>query len=347
MGSSSCRDLPYEIPFEIAGKLEGARRVLLQVPPGLRHLSDMIAECLAQYLRGSEIIVQLDPVFGACDLWYPVAEKVLGADAIIHVGHTPYPEDISGPPVSPMRGVRILFLPAHSRLEPARVLIESAGRLLENVGARRVGLVSTAQHSRYLEGVASVLRELGFEPVVPGGVSPYFMDGQVLGCDYRLARSLRDIDGYLYVGGGRFHPLGLYLATQKPVVVADPYRGEAYDLTPLGEKTLRLRLYKVSQAMDAKRIAIVLGLKTGQYRPWLVSQLRELARRRHVETLLYASDRTSIEDLRSLPRVDAIVITSCPRLPIDDFSRFEIPVLTPGEARMALTGMLEPYLFPW
>jgi Diphthamide synthase subunit DPH2 len=44
---------------------------------------------------------------------------------------------------------------------------------------------------------------------------------------------------------------------------------------------------------------------------------------------------------------EAFVVTSCPRLPVDDLYEYEKPVLTPGEAFMALQGRLEPYMFPW
>ncbi len=342
-----CEGVPYDIPLEGLSSLENARKIAIQVPPGLRPFLDRIGECIAQRLPGSEVLLHMDPIYGACDLAYPQLSWVVGVDGIVHVGHTPYPVELAGPHARPS-SVRTVFLPAYSRAWPSEDLLGRAASILRGRGSARVAVVGTAQHVHQLGAVGRALSGLGLEVVVPRGYPPFFGDGQVIGCDYRVAvRVSRDFDAFVIVSGGRFHPLGLYLAVQKPVVVVDPYRGEAQDFTVEGERVLKTRLFKVMQAIDARSIAIIAGLKTGQYRPRLVSALLGLARRRGARARVYLSDRLSIEDLRSIPRSDAVVVTSCPRLPIDDLAEHDVPVLTPGEARMALTGKLEPYIFPW
>ncbi len=347
MDNRACNKLPYIIDLEPLTRVKpGPKVVLLQLPPGMRQYANTVAECIEEIL-GSKIIVQLDPVYGGCDLFYPQARELLDADLIVHIGHTPYPTDISSPKSMP-RGVRTIFLPALSKTNPTTSQIKVAAEILRSYGAGRPVVVSTAQHVHMLQDVMRALEGLGLKPVVPKGVEPYFLDGQILGCDYRLARSVRDADSYIYVGGGLFHPLGLYLATQKPTVQVDPYTGRTEDITPIGERTLKVRMYKVMKAMDAKNWALIIGLKTGQYRPWLTSLLGKQLRMTGRKYRLYASDRLTLEDLRSLPpEHDSIVVTSCPRLPIDDLADFEKPVLTPGEAFMAIEGKLEPYRFPW
>src|SRR5439155_142643 len=50
--------------------------------------------------------------------------------------------------------------------------------------------------------------------------------GQLLGCDYHTATVVEgDVDGYLYIGTGDFHPLGVAILIDKPVIIADPERG--------------------------------------------------------------------------------------------------------------------------
>jgi len=52
--------------------------------------------------------------------------------------------------------------------------------------------------------------------------------------------------------------------------------------------------------------------------------------------------------LRNLsPSLDVFLVTSCPRLPIDDLYDFEKPVLTPGEAKMIILNNFDKYIFPW
>ena len=343
----TCEDIPYHIDYSPLQELRGASLVVLQIPDGLRAYT----RCLLERVRretGARVIVDADPTYGACDLHYPRLHHILGADAIVHVAHTPYPPDLSWPRVEPEGSPRIVYLQARSKAEPPIEAVREAARILRSHGPGRVALTATGQHVHILPGISETLRGEGLDVVIPKGVPPYFEDGQVIGCDYRVARSV-EADAHLIVAGGLFHPLGLYLATLKPVVQLDPYRGEAADRTGMFEKVYSARLYKVSRAIDARRWGVVVGLKTGQYRPWLVERLLRLIEERGGEYTLYAAESLNEERMRAIdtPEIDAWIVTSCPRIPLDDLHHYEKPVLTPGEARMALSGSLTPYIFPW
>ncbi len=265
------------------------------------------------------------------------------------MGHSPYPAELAHPALEP-RAASIVYVPALSKAGVSRKAVAKAAGLLMGHGVSRVGIVTTAQHVHAVKSVASALRVLGLEPLVPRGLTPYLTDSQVLGCDYRLPRSISSrVEGFLYLGGGVFHPLGLYLSTFKPVVRLDPYKDDSDDLTGEGEKLYKVRLSKVAEAMDARRWGIIVGLKTGQYRPWLIERLVKAIKGAGREYMLLANEYTSLAAIISVDTgwFDAFVVTSCPRLPTDDLWEYEKPVLTPGEAFMALSGKLEPYRFPW
>ncbi|MEB3807147.1 MAG: diphthamide biosynthesis enzyme Dph2 [Desulfurococcales archaeon] len=347
--AGSC-PIPYRIDFSPLDGLEGLKgsKVVLQLPDGLKQY----AVCISRYISestGAEVYIDADSSFGSCDLHWPRLAHVLGADVIIHIGHTPYPGELASNNVEPPKGrPRIVYLAAKSKLEITRDMVEKSIQLLKGRGAKRLVLTATSQHTHLLKSLASSLEEYGFEAVIPPPIPPYFEPGQVIGCDYRLARGYEG-DAYMIVSGGVFHALGLYLSTLKPVIQLDPYRGEALDKTPQFERIYAARLYKVSKAMDAKSWGIIVGSKTGQYRPWLVDSLIRLMKESGRSYLLYVSETLNDYVLRNIdtPSTEAWVVTSCPRLPIDDFHSYEKPVLTPGEARMALQGRLEPYIFPW
>jgi 2-(3-amino-3-carboxypropyl)histidine synthase len=321
----------------------GARRILLQVPDGLKPLSGKIAECIRR-ATGAEVLIHSDSVFGACDLHLDKV-SVLKPDLVVHLGHTPYPPELAdGRRVPDI----VVFDPAFHASSVPKELAEEAAQALSRYGVGRVSVVGSIQHVRLLPEVASALRAAGLDAQVPRGSPPFFLDGQVIGCDYRVA--LRSgADGFVFVGGGLFHGLGLYLASMKPVVKVDPYTLKVEDLTPVGERFLRVRLFKVSQAMEARRWGILAGLKSGQYRPWLLRRLTRLMDEKGVEYRIHAAEVTGLDTLKSIdePWYEAFVITSCPRVPIDDVYEYHKPVLTPGEAVMALEGRLEPYRFPW
>jgi len=345
----SCPEPPYTIPLErVPQQLSApAKRIVLQLPDGLKPFSRCLAEKLAS-LTGAEVIIHTDSTFGACDLHYPNIKTFLDADAIVHVGHTPYPREIANPLLEPQDRPRIIYIPAYSRYKPSPETLREAASILSRYGAERVAVVGTGQHTHILQEIAESLAREGLNAHVPRGEPPYFQPGQVIGCDYRLARS-SNADAYLIVAGGIFHTLGLYLSTLRPTVQVDPYRDEAVDFTPRGERVYKTRLFKVSQAFGARRWGILVGLRTGQYRPWLVEMLKARIQRTGGEYVLLAGADQSEQTLRSIDDswYEAFVVTSCPRIPVDDLAGYEKPVLTPGEAFMALERRLEPYRFPW
>lgn len=352
--SSILESLPYEFDLEKAIeeiKRLGARRVVAQLPDGLKQYSHYIYDCLVESLGNRvEVYIHGDHNYGGCDLQYGQLAFSIRPDIILHIGHTPYPASLSSELVEPSQGlgVKVIYVPARSRLEVPEGLLEDLAILLKERGISRVGISTTSQHIEQARRVSRFLSSKGFHVAPRKSSPPYLGDYQSLGCDYRLQRGLR-VDGFVYVGGGVFHPLGLYLATLKPVVKVDPYESKIEDLSPEGEKLYRSRLFKVAQAFDAKTWAIIVGIKTGQYRPWLVAALKREIEAKGLKYYMVASENLDRDSLVSIdsPTIDAFVVTSCPRLPTDDYWNYHKPVLTPGEAFMALRKTLQPYRFPW
>lgn len=344
-------DMPYEIDVEwIVERLSRsqAKRLAVQLPEGMLQYGLYIAKCLEERLEGAEVYLHADQTFGACDLHYGELEASIRPDAIVHVGHSPYPAELAHPGLEP-RGAKVVYAPALSKTAVSEDMVSRAVEVLSRrYSARRVSVATTAQHVHIVPRVVDMLTRRGLDVPKPRSLRPYYSEAQVIGCDYRVVRR-KDVDAYVYLGGGIFHPLGLYLATLKPVVRIDPYSGMVEDLTPEGEKLYRNRLYHVGRAIGARRWGIIAGLKTGQYRPWLIKRLADKILDRGGEYLLIASEVTTLSQLVAVDNdwFDAFIVTSCPRLPTDDFWSYEKPVLTPGEAFMALDRRLEPYRFPW
>ena len=62
----------------------GAKRVLLQMPEGLKPEAPKIAEVVEK--SGALAIISADPCYGACDIAVREAQG-LGVDLIVHFGH--------------------------------------------------------------------------------------------------------------------------------------------------------------------------------------------------------------------------------------------------------------------
>lgn len=322
--------------------------VILQAPEGLQRYLTRIKDCISE-LVGGDIIILGDPVYGACDLHLGEL-SILAANGkrilVIHIGHTPYPPDLGGG-FKPT-GIDVVYLNAESLLEVDDTLIDEAALLIKERGYGSVGLVATAQHAHILKPLETRFKRRGISVNVPRGYPPYFLDGQVIGCDYRVAKRISP-DAYILVAGGSFHAIGLYLATLKDVIQLDLYSDKVRDITPMGLRILKKRVHLVARASTLRSLAIILGLKDGQYRPHIARKLMRLARSRGRKYYIVGMETLNEYTLRNIDNddIEFYVVTSCPRIAVDDLGDFEKPVLTPGEAFMALESKLEPYRFPW
>jgi 2-(3-amino-3-carboxypropyl)histidine synthase len=313
-----------------------AKRVLLQFPEGLKPFSTDAVESLNRRLPEVEFVISGEPSWGACDVAEDEA-RIVGVDLIVHFGHTPYTWYYPKFPT--------LFIEAESNLDVDEEAVKQLKNKLREYGTKKVSLTSTIQHYKLLDKIRYKLD--GFEVVIGNPSSPFMHPGQVLGCDYKAANVEADV--YVNVSGGVFHALGLGLSTLKPTLKLDPYTNKVEDLTQEVNRILRVRYSKIMKAMDARTWVIIQGVKVGQNRPLMVKYLEKRLREMGNTVYVVTNKVLNVDVLRNIDRsnIDAYVVTSCPRLPIDDLYNYEKPVLTPGEAKMIILNKLEPYIFPW
>src|SRR5207245_6388376 len=115
--------------------------------------------------------------------------------------------------------------------------------------------------------------------------------GQLLGCDYHAATVVEsDVDGYLYIGTGDFHPLGVAILVDKPVIIADPERGNARDLKEVRDRILRQRHAAIVRAQDANVFGILVSTKIGQARMDMATGLKALAENHSKQANLFLMD---------------------------------------------------------
>jgi 2-(3-amino-3-carboxypropyl)histidine synthase len=294
-----------------------AKTVGLQFPVGYRTRAVDLARELERE-AGVEVLVAADPSFGACD----VAD--MPVDLVVHLGHAPMPH-------LAYRNVFFYDLPAPP-LE-SLAFVEKAIPLL--VGTR-VGLTTTTQHRGWLPAIQRFLEERGFRVVVGKPDRRLAYAGQLLGCDYSTATEIADdVDCYLYVGTGDFHPLGVAIAVDKPCVVADPSRTEARRLDEVKDRILRQRHGAIVRAQDAAVFGILVSKKAGQVRMEMAKDLKALAAAHGREAHVFLMDLVA-PDLLEGYTVDAWVNTACPRIAIEDYLTYKQPILTPPEFEIVL-----------
>jgi len=298
-----------------------AKRVLLQLPEGLKPEAAKLARVIED--AGATPIILGEPCYGACDLALEEA-KALKADLIVHYGHSP---------LIMQNEVPTVYFPAKAKVRVAGV-IRKALPLLKNWS--KIGLLATIQHLHMLERVRQALLNAG-KAVVIGDASKTLHPGQVIGCDFSNAKAIaNEVEAFLFFGGGRFHAIGVTLSTGKPVVIADPYTREAYLLDEEVNRILKQRWANISEAKKAENFGIIVGLKIGQKNFKEALEIKKKLEEAGKKTFLIALREIAPERLMQFPSIDAYVNTACPRLSLDDASKFGKPMLTPRELRVML-----------
>jgi len=300
-----------------------AQKVLVQLPEGLKPQASKLAEAIEK--AGAQAIISGDPCYGACDLMIYEAEN-LGVDLVIHYGHSEM--------IKPTKArVPIAYFHAKAKID-IRPAVEKAVHLLKPW--TKIGLATTIQHVDQLEQAQKILEKAQKTTLIGDtgyGKSP----GQVLGCDYTNAKAVSNkVEAYLFIGGGRFHPLGLSLATMKPTAVADPFENTAYTIEADVQKTLQKRYANLKEAQKAQNFGILIGLKLGQTNIQAATKIKTELERNGKKATLLALREITPATLMQFPSFDAYVNTACPRIAIDEPSAFKKPVLTIAEAHVSL-----------
>ncbi|MEM2536793.1 MAG: diphthamide biosynthesis enzyme Dph2 [Candidatus Bathyarchaeia archaeon] len=298
-----------------------AKRVLIQLPDGLKGEAPRLAKIVEK--AGALPIVSADPCYGACDLATAEAET-LDVDLIVHYGHSK---------LLKYEKVPTIYIEARATLSVAEV-VEKALPLMEPW--QRIGLATTVQHVQTLDEAKEVLVRAG-KIVMVGDTGRLSYPGQVVGCDYSNAKSIADdVEGFMFIGGGRFHALGLALATSKSTVVADPFEKRVYPIADEVERVQRQRWASIQEAQRAKTFAVLVGLKPGQKRLEEALAIREKLEKNGKDAYLFAVREITPETIMNFPTVDAYVNTACPRVSLDATAKFSKPILTLNEVLVVL-----------
>jgi len=306
---------------EITGR--GARRLLVQLPDGLKNEGPRLASLIREK-TGAEVFISATPAWGACDLSLDAAAR-LKADLLVHYGHNEFLRDGSN-------GIPVVYIPAKSRHETIPV-IEKALQLLQGT---RIGVATVVQHLHTLPETTKLLEARGFKVQLPGR-GPWAHDsGQVLGCDYfGLKRIESEVDSFLVIGS-YFHALGASLSVDKPTILADPYDQTARNLDQDRARIIRQRYAMVEKARQANTFGIIVSTKPGQSNPTIAMNIqRQLEENGKKAVVLYA-DEVVPDKLLDFTDIDAFVDTACPRLALDDPERFSKPIVTRDEIMVVI-----------
>jgi 2-(3-amino-3-carboxypropyl)histidine synthase len=318
----------YLVDIEAAAKIlkqQGHKTIAMQVPEGLKRSVFPLVEYLSKE-TGATVLVSADPCYGACDV-VNYELKNMDVDCVVHIGHTTIP-DVEN------FWIPTIFVNAFSTLDVSKVVEKAIPSLI----GKKIGLVTTAQHLHTLPTVESILKNHNLEPFMTEGDERISAKGQILGCNFSAGTKLSEnVDCFLFIGSGTFHPVGLLMSTRKPVIAADPYTNTVrkQEIEDMKNNMLRQRYGAIVACRSARRFGILIGVKRGQQRLRLACEIQQMLESAGKKSLLITMDEFSPVSLQGFD-IDCYVSTACPRIAIDDYLQYKKPVITPVELEIVL-----------
>lgn len=192
-----------------------------------------------------------------------------------------------------------VFLEAKSNADVKKA-VEKAIKLLP----KKVGIVTTSQHKHKLKEIKEILEKNGIKAEIAG---------QVLGCNASNATRIKEqVDAFLYVGSGRFHPIEVQLETGKKVVMANPLTDEAKVLEKEEvEKIEKQQRGALIKFLSSKEIGIIVSTKPGQNKMKKAFELKKKLKDKNC--YIFVSDTIDYNELQNFPFIECWINTACPR----------------------------------
>jgi 2-(3-amino-3-carboxypropyl)histidine synthase len=235
--------------------------------------------------------------------------------------------------------VRTLFLdaPFDGKVE----LCADTLTYLKEKQYKKVALYASVQFCNQLDKVKEQLQALDIE-IVSSQPKRTGAQHQILGCDNyhdSFNVELSEVDAYLYIGDGKFHPLALVYAqkdnnSMKEVLCNDPIAG-SFSLMGVDDISTILKKYKGSliKFLSSDTIGVIITIKPGQ------EQMKPsffLEKKFPDKKFYYFIDNNvSFDQLENFPFVEVWVNTACPRVGFDDQEKFVRGVLNLNDALLA------------
>jgi len=227
--------------------------------------------------------------------------------------------------------MKLTFLKAHFGIDfkIPETFVETLHKTFPKGKDKKMNLAvfSSVQFRPNLEAVQELLKKEGFtsETSKPFRTS---IEGQMLGCDsYKdsLKLNLDDIDGFVYIGDGYFHPNALLLAQEfeekiKPVVLMNVVQEitEVIDRKHI-EKYLKRRKGCLLKFQISKKIGVFVTTKWGQEYKKSALELRAMYPEK--DFYYFIGDNFIEYEMENFPDIECWINTACPRIGQDDVTR--------------------------
>jgi len=181
----------------------------------------------------------------------------------------------------------------------------------------KIGMVTTTQFLGKTTEIKQYLEKNNKEVFVEEGEQRH--EGQLLGCDVGAAIKIQDnVDAFLYIGSGEFHPLGVSMQTKKDVFTFNPVSSVFSKLNNQDiEKYKKNKKVNYMKFLSAENIGIMVTIKPGQYSYKKALEIKESLEKKGKKCFIFVFDTLDANEMGNFPFIDFWVNTACPRIADD------------------------------
>jgi 2-(3-amino-3-carboxypropyl)histidine synthase len=214
--------------------------------------------------------------------------------------------------------MKLLFVEAKAKKDVAKGLEKN----ISKINCKKIGIIATVQFANQLGLIKKSLQKKGFKVFIGKPKGPAVLEGQILGCDVSAALSVeKEVECFLYIGTGDFHPTGLLAKTSRPIYVYDPFTENLKLLSEVEKQKLwKRKVLQLARFKDAETVGILISTKPGQFCA-TAENIKEKLEKQGKKVYLFACDSITNAELMNFPHIRAWVNTACPRIAEDEFSR--------------------------
>lgn len=179
---------------------------------------------------------------------------------------------------------------------------------------------------QFLDSLKNIEKQLKSENITIIKIKPKHCqyNCQLLGCS--IDNFDMDIDAFLYIGDGFFHPKALVLKNDKPVFSYNPFSEKFEKLTSNDVEHLRKKTKgALLKFHTSKNIGVLITVKPGQNK----LKEAELLKKKFPDKTFYflVCDTIDFNSLEDFNFVECFVNTACPRIAFDDSIKISKPII--------------------
>lgn len=207
-----------------------------------------------------------------------------------------------------------MFVPCYYAKEISGDLLNDLLRYLE--GVEKIGITYVIQHEKNARQLKKFLEENKKQAIICG---------KILGCDVANAKKYEnEVEKFIYVGSGKFHPYNLKAQIGKDVLILDPISDAITKISDAQINLMKRKRYsRIAKASLAHTFGILVSLRTYQNNVEKAFQLKEKIESAGRKAFIFAGNDINDSNLLGF-EVDAYINTACPRINEDEFSKVMI-----------------------